>query len=115
MKLATKPVSLKLCVSALHPIVKKKRYAISSSNTLRTNNRVNINHALPFAYDDSVPELIGQRCTELERGARMVDAMITNTMLPEIGREFLLRLATGSEINKVHLSVKDGNFAFAFD
>jgi len=37
---------------------------------------------------------IGQRCTELERGARMVDALITNTMLPEIGREFLSRQYT---------------------
>lgn len=60
-------------------------------------------------------ELIGQRCTELERGARMVDAMITNTMLPEIGREFLSRLAAGNEIKKVHLSVKEGNFTFVFD
>jgi type VI secretion system protein VasG len=44
-----------------------------------------------------------------------VDALITNTMLPEIGREFLARLAAGREIKRVHLSVKDGNFAFAFD
>ena len=53
--------------------------------------------------------------TEIERGARMVDALITNTMLPEIGREFLSRLASGSVISRVHASVKDGNFAFAFD
>jgi len=77
--------------------------------------RVKENHKVPFTYDDSVPELIGQRCTELERGARMVDALITNTILPEIGREFLFRLAAGSEIKRVHLSVKDGNFAYAFD
>ncbi len=70
---------------------------------------------MPFTYDDSVPELIAQRCTELERGARMVDAIITNTMLPEIGREFLTRLFNGREIKRVHVAVKDDNFAFAFD
>jgi len=70
---------------------------------------------VPFTFDDSVPELVGQRCTELERGARMVDALITNTMLPEIGREVLSRLADGRGIQRVHVSVKDGNFAFAFD
>ena len=48
-------------------------------------------------------------------GARMVDALITNITLPEIGREFPTRLAAGSEINRVHLTAKDGNFAFAFD
>jgi type VI secretion system protein VasG len=73
------------------------------------------NHKVPFTYDESVPELIGQRCTELERGARMVDAMITNTMLPEIGREMLLRLASGAEIKRVHVETKDGNFAYNYD
>ena len=64
---------------------------------------------------DIVPELIGQRCTERERGARMVDAMITNTVLPEIGREYLNRLATGTEIKRVHVTTKEGNFVFDFD
>jgi hypothetical protein len=41
--------------------------------------------------------------------------MITNTMLPEIGREFLSRLAAGSEIKRVRISVKDGNLAYNFD
>ena len=45
----------------------------------------------------------------------MVDAMITNTMLPEIGREFLSRLAAGSEIKHVQVTAKDGKFQFAFD
>jgi len=37
-------------------------------------------------------------CTELERGARMVDAMITNTMLPEIDAGFFRVSPPGSEI-----------------
>jgi hypothetical protein len=41
--------------------------------------------------------------------------MITNTMLPEIGRELLTRLAAGSEIKHVHISVQDGNLTYAFD
>jgi type VI secretion system protein VasG len=45
----------------------------------------------------------------------MVDAMITNTLLPEIGREFLNRLSEGREIKRVHVTVKDGGFAFDFD
>jgi len=62
-----------------------------------------------------VPELIANRCTELERGARMVDALITNSLLPEIGREFLTRLLSGATINRVHVGVKESNFNFAFD
>jgi type VI secretion system protein VasG len=68
-----------------------------------------------FVKDDSVLELIGPRCTELERVARMVDALITNTILPEIGREFLTRLAAGGEMKRVHVTAKDGNFDFVYD
>jgi hypothetical protein len=36
-------------------------------------------------------------------------------MLPEIGREFLTRLAGGTEIKRVHVVAKEGNFAFSYD
>jgi hypothetical protein len=36
-------------------------------------------------------------------------------MLPKIGREFLARLASGSEIKRVQVTAKGGNFAFIFD
>jgi len=105
----------RLVVVPFYPITKEILHRIIKLNLSRVARRVQENHKVPFTYDDSVPELIGQRCTELERGARMVDAMITNTMLPEIGREFLLRLAGGAEIKRVQVTVKDGNFAFGFD
>jgi len=105
----------RLVVVPYYPISKEVLRRIIKLNLSRVEKRVKENHKVPFTYDDSVPELIGQRCTELERGARMVDALITNTMLPEIGREFLSRLAAGSEIRQVHVTAKDGNFVFAFD
>jgi type VI secretion system protein VasG len=105
----------RLMVVPYYPISKEMLKRIIKLNLNRLEKRVRENHKVPFTYDESVPELIGQRCTELERGARMVDAMITNTMLPDIGREFLSRLAAGSEIKRVHVSAKDGNFGFAFD
>ncbi|MEY2429495.1 MAG: type secretion system protein VasG, partial [Verrucomicrobiota bacterium] len=105
----------RLVVVPYYPISKEVLQRIIRLNLSRVQKRVKENHKVPFTYDDSVPELIGQRCTELERGARMVDALITNTMLPEIGREFLSRLAAGNEIKRVNVTAKDGNFAFAFD
>ncbi len=105
----------RLVVVPFYPISKEVLHRIIKLNLSRVEKRVKENHKVPFSYDESVPELIGQRCTELERGARMVDALITNTMLPEIGREFLARLAAGNEMKRVHVTAKDGNFAFAFD
>ena len=105
----------RLMVVPYYPISKEMLQTIIRLNLVRVAKRVLENHKVPFTYDDNVPELIAQRCTELERGARMVDAMITNTMLPEIGRELLTRLAAGTEIKRVHLSVKDGGFGYAFE
>ena len=105
----------RLVVVPYYPISKEMLRRIIQLNLAKVGKRVRENHKVPFTFEDSVPELIGQRCTELERGARMVDALITNTMLPEIGREFLTRLADGRAINRVHVQAQDGKFAFAFD
>jgi type VI secretion system protein VasG len=105
----------RLVVVPYYPITKEILQRIIKLNLSRVEKRVKENQKVPFTYDDNVPELIAQRCTELERGARMVDTMITNTILPEIGREFLTRLANGSEIKRVHIMAKEGNFVFSYD
>ena len=88
---------------------------IVEMNLKRVEKRVIQNHKVPFSYDADVPKLIAQRCTELDRGARLVDAIVTNQLLPEVGREFLHRLANGLPIRRVHILAKDGGFGFAFD
>lgn len=105
----------RLVVVPYYPISKEMLQSIIKLNLKRVEKRVFENHKVPFTYDDSVLELVAKRCTELERGARMVDAMITNSMLPEIGRELLSRLAAGTEIKRVNATAKDGNFSFVFD
>jgi type VI secretion system protein VasG len=105
----------RLVVVPYYPITKEILHRIIKLNLSRVAKRVLENHKAPFTYDESVPELIGQRCTELERGARMVDAMITNTMLPEMGREFLSRLASGSVVNKVHVTTDKGEFVYNYE
>ncbi len=60
-------------------------------------------------------KLIASRCTELESGGRMIDAILTNTVLPAISHEFLTRMMEGRPVARVHVSVADGEFAYAFD
>jgi type VI secretion system protein VasG len=105
----------RLVVVPFYPISKEVLRSIITLNLGRVEKRVQVNHKVPFSYDPAVPELIAKRCTELERGARMVDALITNTLLPEIGREFLNRLVAGSNIQRVHVGATDKDFTFAFD
>ncbi len=81
----------------------------------RIEKRIASNHKLPFVFDDAVVKLIVDRCTELESGGRMIDAILTNTLLPSISREMLNRMMSGSEIAQVRVSVDNGDFCYLFD
>ena len=80
----------------------------------RIKKRVEARYKIPFDVDDSVVQLVVSRCTESESGGRMIDAILTNTMLPDISREFLTRMLEGKPIERVTVSVHDGNFAYGF-
>ncbi|MCC7221330.1 MAG: AAA family ATPase, partial [Candidatus Contendobacter sp.] len=81
----------------------------------RIEKRIRDNHKIPFSYDDEVVKLIVSRCTELDSGGRMVDAILTNTVLPAISQEFLTRMVEGQPVARVQLSVQDGEFAYGFE
>ncbi|HAS51880.1 MAG TPA: type VI secretion system ATPase TssH, partial [Gammaproteobacteria bacterium] len=81
----------------------------------RITKRILENHKIPFIYDDAVVKLIVSRCTELESGGRMVDAILTNTVLPAISTEFLNRLMAGQPIAQVQVQIENGDFAYRFD
>jgi len=80
----------------------------------RIARRLRDNHKVPFTYEDEVVKLIASRCTELESGGRMIDAILTNTMLPAISQEFLKRMVDGQSIERVHVSVTNGDFRYSF-
>ncbi|OHB63223.1 MAG: ClpV1 family T6SS ATPase [Planctomycetes bacterium RBG_13_50_24] len=81
----------------------------------RIGRRTQENHKIPFTYDDQTVNLIAGRCTEVESGARTVDAILTNTVLPEISQELLRRLMEGKAAKRVHVGVKDSKFTYSFD
>jgi type VI secretion system protein VasG len=79
----------------------------------RIRARLQENNRAQFSYDDALVTAIAQRCTEVESGARNVDHILTRTLLPEISREFLARMAEGRAITKVHVSVtSEGGFQY---
>jgi type VI secretion system protein VasG len=62
-------------------------------------------------YDPALLEEVARRCTEVESGARNVDNILTNTLLPEISRQILGQIAQGLKPEPVHVAVgQDGNF-----
>ena len=80
----------------------------------RIAKRVTEHHRIPFTYDEDAVKLIVSRCTEVESGGRMIDAILTNTVLPSISREFLTRTMGGQSLNGVQLTVANGDFDYQF-
>ena len=80
----------------------------------RIKKRVEARYKIPFEYGEDVVKLVVSRCTENESGGRMIDAILTNTMLPDISREFLTRMMSGQPIERVQVSVADGAFEYGF-
>jgi type VI secretion system protein VasG len=80
----------------------------------RIKKRVEARYQIPFNFSDDVVKLVVSRCTESESGGRMIDAILTNTMLPDISREFLNRMMRGDPIAGVDVGVTDGHFSYHF-
>jgi type VI secretion system protein VasG len=80
----------------------------------RIRKRIAENHRIPFEYDDEAVKLIISRCTELESGGRMIDAILTNSVLPRISQEYLKRLSEGRPLRTVRLHGDASDFAYDF-
>jgi type VI secretion system protein VasG len=105
----------RLVVIPYYPLSDDMICAITRLQLGRIKKRIMESHKVPFTYDDEVVKLIASRCTELESGGRMIDAILTNTVLPRISEEFLLKMMAGEAIERVHISVQDGEFGYGFE
>jgi type VI secretion system protein VasG len=105
----------RLVIVPFYPISDETLKLIIRLQLGRIERRTMENHKIPFTYDDEILDLIASRCTDVESGARTVDAILTNTLLPEIGQELLIRLMESKIAKRVHIGVKDSEFTYSFD
>jgi type VI secretion system protein VasG len=80
----------------------------------RIKKRVEQNHRIAFDYDDAAVKRVIARCTEVESGGRMIDAILTNTVLPTLSQEILTRALTGRTLSRVALSADESDFKYSY-
>ncbi len=79
----------------------------------KIQRRIQENHRIAMVLDDAVIEEVAKRCTEVESGARNVDNILSNTMLPEISRQVLSRMAEEAPMERVQIGVGgENNFTY---
>lgn len=87
--------------------------AIARLQLARIERRMQRNHGIEFTHDDAVIELIAARCTELDSGGRMIDSILTNSMLPELSRQLLERQFSDAQpLKRIAVTVDDSEFAY---
>jgi len=103
----------RLMVLPYYPLSQEMLGAIVRIQLERIRKRIAANHEIAFTYGDDVVDLIVSRCTEVDSGGRMIDAILTNTMLPQMSVELLGRQMDGEEISTITVSADGGDFAYS--
>ncbi|WP_165666133.1 type VI secretion system ATPase TssH [Metapseudomonas otitidis] len=98
-----------------YPLSDEMLKSITRLQLGRVKKRVESGHKVPFEFDDKVVDLVVSRCTETESGGRQIDAILTNSMLPDLSREFLNRMLEGRKVEKVQVSAENGEFTYSFE
>jgi len=79
----------------------------------KIQRRILDNHKIKLTYDDAFLDAVASRCTEVESGARNVDNILTNSLLPDISRRILGGMAEGEKMSAIHVGVgEDGEFVY---
>lgn len=71
-------------------------------------------HRMQLTYDDALLDEVARRCTEVESGARNVDNILTNTLLPEVSNQILSRMVEGGKAGNIRVGIgPDGSFVYS--
>ncbi|WP_460097590.1 type VI secretion system ATPase TssH [Pseudomonas sp. S3_C01] len=97
-----------------YPLSDEMLKAITRLQLNRIKKRVESTHKVAFDYDDAVIDLIVSRCTETESGGRMIDTILTNSLLPDMSREFLTRMLEGKALAGVRINAVDNELQYDF-
>jgi type VI secretion system protein VasG len=80
----------------------------------RVVRRVRDNHGASLLYADDVVDHIVSKCNDPDSGGRMIDNIITNTLLPALSREFLKKSLAKEVITEARVTIDNQDFAYAW-
>ncbi len=104
----------RLSVVPYYPISDAMLEKIIQLQLKRVQQRIQERHEVDFQFDTLAVELICKRCTEVESGARMVDSILTQNLLPRLATQFLQATVQGTRLKQIRLSAIQNDFALDF-
>ena len=112
-----KPAFLgRLVITPYFPVRDEALKQIIVLKLAKIQRRLAETHKLALTYDPAVVEEIAKRCTEVESGARNVDNILTNTLLPDVSRHLLTAMAAGEHPASIKVVLtSEGAFSYEWD
>ncbi len=104
----------RLVVLPYLPLSDEMLQAIIRLQLGRIQKRLQEGQGITLNFADDVVALIASRCSEVESGGRMVDAILTQSVLPEISRGLLGRMLEHTPVREVSVTARDGQFSYSF-
>jgi len=104
----------RLTVIPYYPLSTAVLSQIVTLKLSRIKKRIADNHKATFDWDQPAIDTIMARATEIESGGRMIDAIVSNDVLPRISREFLERTLASSPLTSIHMSANAQELTLAF-
>lgn len=105
----------RLSVLPYYPLSQDMLAGIVRLHLGRIERRIRDNHGIVLAIDPAVVDHIVARCTEAASGGRMIDAILTNTMLPDMSVALLERRMRGEEVRRIEVTVEGETLAYRFE
>ncbi|SFJ83451.1 type VI secretion system ATPase TssH [Jannaschia pohangensis] len=77
--------------------------------------RLDAAHGAKLTWSDELIDHVVAECRDPDSGGRMIDNIITNSILPELSRKILGKMVAGEKLREVGLTLRDGAIAYTFD
>lgn len=105
----------RLVLVPYYPLGDEQIRSIVSLKLAKLAQRFARNHKAQFTWDSAVTQAITDRCTEVDSGARNVDHILTQAILPELSRLVLERISMSDPFDAIQMALDaDGAFTFEF-
>ncbi len=105
----------RLQIVPYYPLGKEALYRIIDLKLGKIKKRIMENYDAGLVIADAVRDEIIRRCNNAASGARLIDAVINNSLLPEVSTEFLRSTLEAKQFSKVFIDVADQAFTYSFE
>ena len=98
----------RLVTVPFYPLGDQEIEEIIALKLAEVQRRVWQKHLTDLTYDPEVVKAVAKRCTEVDSGARNIDYILSDSMLPELSTKILEYMADGEPLGLINVGLADG-------